>query len=252
MNFTSIPKPYTIKNVVMVLFSGGLDSTVICADLLWKGYEVVPIVFDDGTPNFNNRRAGPIKAVLKELNLLSNLIVARSPDYSACNISEDVFGFEPGRKMTFITIALSYMQMLNISELRAGYCKENSNHGFQDEENEYQDLIIDTFWKTYGNEPNNTSNGSWNKPVMVNPFRDMEKCEVIDWGDKLHAPMFKTTSCGDASQTGSVHCGQCVPCARRKHGFELASIEDKTLYLNNDHWSDLGHDEKLIAGYLHT
>lgn len=250
---TFVPGPFKPEDKpAMLLFSGGMDSTVLAAKLKHEGRTVVPIVYNTHTPDFELRRTISITQTLKRLDLLNNTIVADMPSYDAFRYSSDPFGFQPGRKMIYITIALSYMQMLNINELYAGYGKENAVLGFKDEEKWAQESIIDVFHDIYGNEHNDFSEGNRVKgglkvkPTITCPFRDMLKEEVVNIAVELGVEdlLQYTSSCNNLTNAGLTHCGTCIPCLRKKQAYDRSNMSyDPTHYTDNVSYKE--HMDKL-------
>lgn len=60
------------------------------------------------------------------------------------------------------------------------------------------------------------------------PFSAMSKADVIQAGATLGVPFEDTWSC---HRYGEHHCGECVGCLSRKQGFIAASVADPTTYL---------------------
>lgn len=65
------------------------------------------------------------------------------------------------------------------------------------------------------------------KPDLKLPFMGYTKQDVIQQGYALMAPMGLTWSCYNNER---LHCGRCPACIKRKEAFELAAVEDTTLY----------------------
>lgn len=243
-----MPRPFSPDdNAVMLLFSGGLDSTTLLAKLQDEGKTVVPIVFNTHTPDFELRRSVSITRTLKHFDCLNECIVADMPSFDAFRYSNDPFGFQPGRKMIYISIALSYMQMLNIDELYAGYGKENAVMGFFDEEAWAQKEICELHHKIYGLETNNTSyNASKAIPKVICPFRDLMKEEVINiaynLGENTVKALAYTSSCNNLVSGGLSHCGTCIPCLRKKQAFSQSLVEvDPTSYADKVDYREFMH-----------
>ena len=68
---------------------------------------------------------------------------------------------------------------------------------------------------------------AWNPVVVVAPFKNMSKAQIVKLGAELHVPFAATWSCyvGKAK-----HCGKCGTCVERKEAFQLAGVEDPTEY----------------------
>jgi len=65
-------------------------------------------------------------------------------------------------------------------------------------------------------------------PVFVHaPFVHMLKQDIVKLGNNLGVPFQLTWSCYKGGET---HCGKCGTCVERKEAFQLAEINDPTVY----------------------
>lgn len=62
---------------------------------------------------------------------------------------------------------------------------------------------------------------------VVAPFLDCDKTEIVRTGNRLGVPFAATWSC---YKGGSVHCGTCGTCTERREAFQLAGVADPTPY----------------------
>lgn len=62
---------------------------------------------------------------------------------------------------------------------------------------------------------------------VVAPFLDRGKAEVVRMGHQLGVPFADTWSC---YKGGAVHCGTCGTCTERREAFQLAGVADPTPY----------------------
>lgn len=64
-------------------------------------------------------------------------------------------------------------------------------------------------------------------PILVTPFLLKSKQDIVTEGVRLKVPFNMTYSCykGDI-----LHCGTCGTCTERREAFELAGVEDPTIY----------------------
>ena len=66
---------------------------------------------------------------------------------------------------------------------------------------------------------------------IVTPFIGDNKSAIAREGARLNVPMFTDTwSC---YKGGEIHCGTCGTCVERREAFQLAQLEDTTLYLSS-------------------
>jgi len=62
---------------------------------------------------------------------------------------------------------------------------------------------------------------------VVAPFLDCDKAEIVRLGSRLGVPFAATWSC---YKGGTVHCGTCGTCTERREAFQLAGVADPTPY----------------------
>lgn len=72
--------------------------------------------------------------------------------------------------------------------------------------------------------------GSYSKIRLRAPIGENSKSGVVKLGVELGAPLHLTYSC---YQGGEVHCGQCPTCVSRKWAFTAAGVKDPTEYMNS-------------------
>ena len=65
------------------------------------------------------------------------------------------------------------------------------------------------------------------KVNFLAPFADKTKADIVGFGNQLHAPMDQSWSC---YKGGILHCGSCGTCVERKEAFQLAGVVDPTEY----------------------
>lgn len=59
------------------------------------------------------------------------------------------------------------------------------------------------------------------------PFVNWSKADIVATGTRLGVPYADTWSCYEG---GEVHCGECGTCVERKESFQLAGVQDPTVY----------------------
>jgi len=70
------------------------------------------------------------------------------------------------------------------------------------------------------------NDGFW-KGMLVAPFINITKAEIVEHGYRLGVPYEQTWSC---YKGGALHCGKCGTCVERREAFELAGVKDPTMY----------------------
>ena len=72
--------------------------------------------------------------------------------------------------------------------------------------------------------------GTYINVNIISPFVGNTKAEIAEFGHKLGVDWTKTYSC---YKGGEVHCGLCSTCYERREVFELAKVQDPTVYLDD-------------------
>ncbi len=65
------------------------------------------------------------------------------------------------------------------------------------------------------------------------PFVKSSKADITAEGARLGVPFIDTWSC---YKGGDVHCGRCGTCVERREAFDIANVEDPTIYKDADFW----------------
>ncbi len=211
-----------------MLASGGLDSSVLLAELARKGRHVFPVYV----------RAG-LRWERVELAILRKFIAALDRgniepvavlDFPTIDIARDhwsvtgkVPGYRaslasnyiPGRNLSLLTKAAMFCARNRIGEIAMAPLHSNP---FPDARPE--------FFRAF----ERAVKLGMELPLRVlTPFEGLEKSDVIRKGRALRLEL--TLSC--ANPRGSLHCGACTKCAERAQGFRAAGIPDPTRYARN-------------------
>ena len=70
--------------------------------------------------------------------------------------------------------------------------------------------------------------GTYADVQVLRPFIDQRKEDIAARGAELGIDFSQTWSC---YKGGELHCGKCGTCVERKEAFEIAGVEDPTVYL---------------------
>ncbi|WP_050603928.1 7-cyano-7-deazaguanine synthase QueC [Ruegeria sp. 6PALISEP08] len=65
------------------------------------------------------------------------------------------------------------------------------------------------------------------------PFVHRSKSEIVAEGARVNTPFAETWSC---YKGGDRHCGRCGTCVERREAFDLAGVEDPTVYEDPEFW----------------
>ena len=212
---------------VLVLFSGGLDSTTTLAIAESKGYKITAL-----TINYKQRHDYEITAsknIVASYSDISHIIFdidltrigGSALTDSSINVpSEESSGipitYVPARNTIFLSIAASYAERLKISEIYIGVNAIDYS-GYPDCRPDF----IASFEKMINLGTKSGSEGSSFK--IITPLINMTKAEIIKTGLNLGVDYSDTVSCYSLSNSGKA-CGNCDSCKFRKKGFMDACV----------------------------
>ena len=211
------------------LFSGGLDSTVLAAQLLADGAETRLLSIDYGQRHAKElQQAEKIADALglphRILRLpdLGPLLGGSSLTDDQVELPEGHYAEEsmkatvvPNRNM--ILLALAGGHALSIGFDTIAYAAHAGDHTI------YPDCrpeFADAMEKALGL-------ADWQNLNLHRPFVNFSKEELVRKGNELGAPLELTWSCYAGREK---HCGKCGTCVERKEAFALAKVEDPTEY----------------------
>ena len=213
----------------VVLFSGGLDSTVLASHLLSQGAEVRLLSIDYGQRHAKELAHG--EALAKHMNLprkslllpdLGDLLKGSSLTDDSVELPEGHYAEEsmkatvvPNRNMILLALAGGYALSSGFDTI--AYAAHAGDHFI------YPDCrpeFAEAMEKALGL-------ADWNDLSLYRPFVDMTKADLVSLGTELGTPLEMTWSCYAGMD---IHCGKCGTCVERKEAFELAKIPDPTKY----------------------
>lgn len=202
---------------VILLASGGLDSTTVAYSLLAEGVDVFPVFFDYGQhcvemewnrvnevlPQTMRR---PERFDISDIFRGSSSRLIKEADLWQDEVSDDDL-YVPYRTMLFFAAAAARAQTMGVLEVFTGFI--DSNHAKEiDCTAEFMnslDGLIDSIG-----------------PVrFVSPFRYSSKTEVVQAAIRYGVPIGRTYSCQAASD---FPCGACPNCVERLHALEDAGL----------------------------
>lgn len=211
---------------VAALVSGGLDSSVMLAELTRSYDDVTPVyvraglLWEEAEIHWL-RRILATEAFRTSLPLVVLELPCRDVYGSHWSLSgTDVPGYRadvasnylPGRNLLLLSKVAVFCALHDIERIATAPLADNP---FADATPE--------FFHLFGS----AASAALGRPLRVEvPFRRLEKAEVIRRGHGL--PLELTFSC--LRPVGLYHCGTCTKCAERQRGFFETRVPDPTHY----------------------
>ena len=213
----------------LVLFSGGLDSTVLATQMKQEAKETRLLSIDYGQRHAKELdhsqkvadHLGLTHEILK-LPKLGQILGGSSLTDKSISLPEGHYAEEsmkstvvPNRNMILLALAGGHALSLGFDTI--AYAAHAGDHTiYPDCRPEFADAMD----KALGL-------ADWKDLNLHRPYVEMTKSDLVSRGDQLGAPLHLTWSCYAG---GEIHCGKCGTCVERKEAFELAKIPDPTKY----------------------
>ncbi len=215
-----------VKRRVAVLTSGGLDSSVLLAEMARRGREVFPVYLKAGLvweraesrllvrfiTRLDRSNIAPLTILEAAANAAASDHWSRTgrgvPGYRAAVESN----YLPGRNLSLLTSAAVFCAHRRIGEIAMALLESNP---FPDARPEF----FRAFERT-------VTLGVALRLKITMPFLGMAKEDIIRLGRSL--PLELTLTC--ASPIRGRHCGKCTKCAERIEAFKRSGVVDPTSY----------------------
>ena len=216
------------KLKVLVIASGGLDSTVVATLLRNQGHEVHLFHVSYGC-HATKREEQAIKQISQflgvELTIMANewlgSIGGSSLTVENSYIAEGIQGAEyphewvPARNMLLIASACAYADVKGFDAIAMGTNLEEGG-AYSDNTEEFI-KIMDMASRL----------GTSSRARIISPIGNLMKHEIVKLGIEINAPLHLTWSC---YKDKPLHCGNCGPCFMRKQAFLINNIDDPIKY----------------------
>ncbi|MBN8511880.1 MAG: 7-cyano-7-deazaguanine synthase QueC [Rickettsiales bacterium] len=223
---------------VVVLASGGLDSSTIIAMLDQKEYQIYALSF-----NYAQNHQVEIEKVsnfIKNYNVIEHRIVnldlsafapsalvnknIQVPKYvSAKDIGSNIpVTYVPARNTIFLSYALGYAEAIGAKEIYIG-AHDTDSANYPDCRLEY----IEAFQRMANLATKSAVEGE--KIIIKAPLIKMSKSDIVAIGMRLGVDYSKTITCYDPSPE-AFSCGKCHACLVRISAFEANNITDTAKY----------------------
>jgi 7-cyano-7-deazaguanine synthase len=211
---------------VAVLVSGGIESAILCVELLREFRRVHPLYVRFGLRweavelaclrQYLDAVERPGLAPLEILDSPVGDIYGRHWSVGGSTVpdaaSPDEAVYLPGRNLLFLSKAAVWCRLRDVERLALGSLGTNP---FPDSTPEFFQLM-----ETVVNQ------AMEGRLRILRPFDRMHKHEVLERGAGL--PLQFTFSC--LSPVDGRHCGRCNKCEERRNGFRTARCFDPTSY----------------------
>ena len=219
-------------NIIVVL-SGGLDSTVVLYDAVAHNstQSVKAISFNYGQRHVKELECARavslmvgIEHKIIDLTSLTELLGASSLINSSINIPEGHYTDSsmkstvvPNRNMILLSVAAAWAISEKFDAI--AYGAHAGDHTIYPD---CRDEFVESLARTL-------KLADWHPIEVLRPFVKLSKGDIVKRGVELGAPFQHTWSC---YKGGEIHCGLCGTCVERKEAFGEAKVIDPTHYLN--------------------
>lgn len=220
----------------VILFSGGLDSTVTAAVAKQEGYELYLLTISYGQRHsieITHARhiakwleAREHKILELDLRTFGGSALTGDLDVPTDRSSQDrdsgiPVTYVPARNTIFLSLALAYAEVLQATKIFFG-ANIRDYSGYPDCRPEF----VRAFMEVARMGTKLGVNGA--EIEIFTPLILLTKAEIIQRGAALNVPFHLTHSCYAPQKDGSV-CGRCDSCQIRQEGFETAGLPDPAL-----------------------
>jgi 7-cyano-7-deazaguanine synthase len=213
---------------VVVILSGGMDSTTLLYDVIHQGYDVHVLSFNYGQKHkIELEKAAatctklnlPHKIVdLKILGEIAPSALTRSdwkvPEghYAAENMKQTVV---PNRNMVMLSLATAYA--IGVGAEKLFYGAHSGDHAiYPDCRKEFIDAMKEAILLC-----------DWTKISLEAPYWNIDKGDIAIKGKELKVDYLLTHSCYNGKEKA---CGKCGACQERLEAFKKAGIPDPIEY----------------------
>ncbi|MBI3468657.1 MAG: 7-cyano-7-deazaguanine synthase QueC [Planctomycetes bacterium] len=213
----------------VVIFSGGIDSTVLLHDLHAQGNEALALSVDYGQRHRveldHARRIAEALGVewrLADLSAIAPLLAGSSQTSGDVPVPHGHYAEEsmkqtvvPNRNMIMLAVAGGWA--ISRRADRVAYAAHSGDHTI------YPDCRPE-FARAMDHA---LGLADWHRITLHCPYITLTKAQVVARGALLGVDFAATWSCYEG---GDLHCGRCGTCYERREAFQLAGVPDPTRY----------------------
>ncbi len=211
---------------VVVLLSGGIDSTTVAAKAMAEGHQVIALMIRYGQRNV--RELASAEKIVSQLGIKQSFVVevnlSQWGGSSLTATSEDNSSdYVPGRNTVFIAIALSLAESQGAESIYLGFNAADTLYP------DTNPAYLEAFGKLIQLSPHHDPT----YPKLVAPFLKDDKVSIIRQALALGVPIEDTWSCYTEKEQP---CGLCNACRVRDFALikagrsDLATIKGRELY----------------------
>ncbi|MDX1963985.1 MAG: 7-cyano-7-deazaguanine synthase QueC [Pirellulales bacterium] len=213
----------------VLIYSGGLDSTVLLHDLLDQGDQVVALSIDYGQRHRRElihaekiSKTTGVEWQIADLSPLVPFLAGSSQTSPEIAVPHGHYAAEsmkltvvPNRNMIMLAVAAGWAISLRAD--RVSYGAHTGDHTiYPDCRPEFVDAMQSALRLA-----------DWHPLLLHTPYLQLTKAQIVRRGAALGVDFSQTWSCYEG---GAQHCGMCGTCTERKEAFALAGVADPTEY----------------------
>lgn len=217
---------------IVLIHSGGLDSSVLLGKLVEEGNKVKCLSVDYGQRHarelvaasavMDHYKVKPFDRFRADLSALKPILGGSSQTDDSVPVPHGHYAAE---NMKLTVVANRNMLMLAVAGAWAisskadavAYGAHAGDHAiYPDCREEFVEPLSRAL-----------ANADWHKVQIVRPFLHFTKAEIVNLGFGLEVPMGLTYSCYEGRPD---HCGLCGTCQERRAAFRDAGVPDPTTY----------------------
>lgn len=216
-------------NKTVLIYSGGLDSTVALYLLKSQGYDVKALSVDYGQRHkkeiefakYHCRKLS-IEHQVADLTGITHLLAGSSQTSPDVAVPDGHYAEEsmkltivPNRNMIMLSVAIGWAVSQKADSV--AYAAHAGDHAiYPDCRPEFAEAMNEA-----------AQLADWHQVSLLRPFVQWSKADIAAEGQRLGVEFELTWSC---YKGGLSHCGTCGTCVERREAFTLAGITDPTLY----------------------
>ncbi len=213
----------------IIVYSGGLDSTVLLHHLFSGGHELAALSVNYGQRHSreleyaadNCAKLG-IEHRMADLSHLVDLLGGSSLTDPGIDVPEGHYEQDtmkqtvvPNRNMIFLSLAAAWA--ISKKADCVAYAAHSGDHAIYPDCRDSFTQALDAAIRL----------ADWHEVGLHRPFVGLTKGDIVKRGAELGVDFTQTWSC---YQGGKEHCGRCGTCIERREAFYLAQVEDPTAY----------------------